>query len=90
MPCTKAILLIPLLLGACVTDTPIGSAVTNNVVAQTVDLNPRYAGVTMEGSNADRSANAYKRYLKGAITPLQRPDGKTSVVGGAAAAIAPQ
>lgn len=90
MPSTKAILLTPFLLAACATDAPIGSAVTNNVVAQVVDLNPRYAGVPMEGSNGQRSINAYKRYLSGEITPLQRPDGKTSVVGGAAAAPAPQ
>lgn len=89
MPIPKALLLAPLLLIGCATDSPIGSSVVNNVAAQTVDANPRYAGVPIEGSNGDRSVSAYKRYLKGAIAPLQRPDGKNSTTGGSAAAGTP-
>lgn len=75
-----------LLLAGCATDSPIGASVVNNVAAQTVDPNPRYAGVPIEGGNAVRSVGAYKRYLKGTIEPLQRPDGKSSTTGGSAAA----
>lgn len=88
---SRALSLTPLLLlASCATDAPMGASVVNNVVAQTVDLNPQYAGVPAEGSNGSRSVDAYKRYLKGSIVPLQRPDGKGSTTGGAAAAPATQ
>lgn len=91
MPVPKLLSLTPLLLlVGCATDGPMGASIVNNVAAQTVDLNPQYAGVPIEGSNGVRSVDAYRRYLKGDIAPLQRPDGKSSTTGGAAAAPKPQ
>lgn len=81
----KAILLIPVLLGACATDPQIGAAVTNNIAAQAVDLNPQYAGVPIEGGNGERSVNAYRRYLKGVVAPAVKSDPKApaAMAGGA-------
>ncbi len=70
----KALLLLPVLLGACATDPQIGAAVSNNIAAQTIDLNPQYAGVPLEGSNGERSVNAYRRYLKGVVAPLVKAE----------------
>ncbi len=75
----KPVLLISILLGACATDPQIGAAVTNNIAAQTVDLNPQYAGVPMEGSNGERSVNAYRRYLKGVVAPLVKAEAQKAI-----------
>lgn len=82
---SKTLLLLPLVLAACAADTQMGAAVANNIAAQTVDLDPQYAGVPMEGSNGERATNAYRRYLKGVVAPLQKPDGKNpgTMAGGA-------
>jgi hypothetical protein len=84
--------LILLILGACATDREFGSTVNHNVVAQAVDMTPQYAGVPIEGGNGQRSADAYKRYLKGNVKALAKVTGSTAVggQGGAADSGTPQ
>ncbi len=88
------VLALPFLLLAagCATDPEFGAVYDQNLTAQVVDMNPKYAGVPMEGSNGERSSAAYRRYLKGNVMPLQIPDGKsvgTKGGGSAPAAAAP-
>ena len=54
-----AALLLP---AACAGDPEFGTAVQRNIAFQAVDLEPRYAGVPMEGGNGERSARAIKHY----------------------------
>ncbi len=56
-----------LLLAACATDPQLGSSVNNNIAAQTIDMNPKYAGVIMEAGTGERNVAAYRRYLKGTV-----------------------
>ena len=62
-------------------EAEIGGAVNNNVEAQTIDMNPHYAGVPAPGSNGRRSADALIRYETGKIKPLIRTNGKTEIGG---------
>jgi hypothetical protein len=62
-----------LLLAGCETNDPdLGMSVNRNVVAQAVDMNPRYAGVPTEGSNGKLAVAAQRRYLNGQVKPLLR------------------
>jgi type IV pilus biogenesis protein CpaD/CtpE len=56
--------------GCATTDPQFGSVVQNNIIAQTVDLEPVYAGVPIEGGNAARTVDGVRRYTSGAVKPL--------------------
>jgi len=76
------VIMLPIFgLGACAGDPQMGTAVTHNMVAQVVDMDPKYAGVPMEGTNGRLSADAYNRYLKGNVKALTKVDGNTRVGG---------
>ena len=66
-----------LLLAGCATDTQFGETVNRNIALQTVDMNPQYAGVPMEGTDTTRGAEAFRRYSNGQIKQLLRPDGRS-------------
>jgi hypothetical protein len=60
-----------LALGGCATSDPqFGAVVQNNIIAQTVDLDPVYAGIPIEGGNAARTVDGLRRYNGGAVKPL--------------------
>ena len=65
-----------LLLGACATDREFGEAASHNIAAQAVDMNPQYAGTPIEGGDATRGAEAYRRFLNGNVKTVMRPDNK--------------
>ncbi len=85
------VLALPFLLLAagCATDPEFGAVYDQNLTAQVVDMNPKYAGVPMEGSNGERSTAAYKRYLKGSVRALEIPNGKSVGSGGGGGAAPP-
>lgn len=60
-------------------DPQFGITVNNNIAAQAVDMNPRYAGTPMEGGNSQRSIDAYRRYQSGAVKELIKVNGKAEV-----------
>lgn len=62
-------------------DPGFGQTVESNIVAQTVDMTPQYAGVPSEGSNGKRSVDAYRRYETGNVKKLLTVSG-SSIVGG--------
>lgn len=73
------LLLAPLLLSGCITDPEFGSTVDHNIVAQTIDMNPEYAGVPIEGGSGRRSAAAIGRYQAGEVKPLLKVTGESEV-----------
>ena len=64
------VMILLALSGCAANDAQFGGAVQNNVVAQVVDMEPVYAGVPLEGSNGERSAEAVRRYRKGDVKAL--------------------
>jgi hypothetical protein len=64
---------------ACTDKDPLGCSVKQNIVTQTVDMNPTYAGTQMEGGVGQRSANAVNRYMNDKIRPLARTDLRSEV-----------
>lgn len=73
--------------GSPAADSSFGQTVNHNILAQTVDTDPRYAGVVMEGGSGQRSADALKRYRTGTVKALLKSNSKSSVgeQGGASA-----
>jgi hypothetical protein len=61
------------------TDKEFGSTVRQNIEAQTVDMDPQYAGTLMEGGVGHRSAGAVRRYMTDKIRPLIRSDLRSEV-----------
>ena len=59
----------------------LGATVRNNVVVQTIDPAPDYAGVPDPGYNGRRAADAMIRYQPGNLTPLLKPNGKSDLGG---------
>lgn len=57
----------------------LGATVNSNIVAQTIDMDPHYAGVLTEGGSGRRSADAVVRYKLGKLKPLLRADTRTEV-----------
>jgi hypothetical protein len=86
-----AILLL-LAVGACATDQELGATINHNIVTQVVDMDPKYAGTPMEGSNGKRSVAAYQRYLNGNVKALTKVDSSSRVgsQGGAGDSSTPQ
>ena len=60
-------------------DSGLGSAISNNIAAQTVDMNPTYAGVPIEGGSGQRSVDALRRYQAGAVKQLEKVNNRTEV-----------
>jgi hypothetical protein len=60
-------------------DAGLGSTVDNLIAAQTIDMTPEYAGIPMEGSNGQRAADAYRRYLSGNVKKLLSVTGTAEV-----------
>jgi hypothetical protein len=48
-------------------DVGLGEAVRHNVALQTLDPDPHYEEVVMEGGSGDRAALAQKRYREGKV-----------------------
>lgn len=73
--------------GSPAADASFGHTVSHNILAQTVDTDPRYAGVLMEGGSGPRGADALKRYRTGTVKALLKSNSKSSVgeQGGASA-----
>ncbi len=65
---------LPMLAG-CVNEPPIGQVVQHNVLAQVVDMDPRYSGVPIEGGSGQHSVDSIKRYNAGTVRPLQSSAG---------------
>ncbi len=67
----RAMLTVPVLalLGGCQTgiDPDLGHSLRSATVAQAVDMNPRYAGVPIEGGEAVIGVAAQRRYLQGRV-----------------------
>lgn len=61
-------------------DPKLGQSVQNNIIAMTVDLNPSYAGIKIEGGTGVLAETAITRYRSGRVTPLQSLGG-TSAIG---------
>jgi hypothetical protein len=68
------------------TDPGFGQTVENNLVAQTIDMTPDYAGVPDAGSNGKRSTDAYRRYQSGNVKKLLSVTGSSNVGGQGGAA----
>lgn len=69
-----------LLLAGCETqDRDFGHSIRHNQAVQTVDMQPVYAGVPMEGSDGVRLADAQRRYLTGKVKDLLKVDGKSAL-----------
>ena len=60
-------------------DKDFGCTVTRNIQAQTIDMNPQYAGTLMEGGVGKRSAAAVARYMTDKNRPLTKLDGSAAV-----------
>lgn len=59
---------VGLLAGGCTPiDTGFGETVRHNVALQTLDPDPRYDEVLIEGGSGDRTALAQKRYSEGKV-----------------------
>ncbi len=73
--------------GSPAADGSFGQTVSHNIVAQTVDTDPRYAGIVMEGGSGPRNADALKRYRTGTVKALLKSDTRSDVgqQGGASA-----
>ncbi|KPF74979.1 hypothetical protein IP88_07480 [alpha proteobacterium AAP81b] len=65
-----AILLLTLPFLAGFADRDLSAVTDRNIAAMAVDMNPRYAGVPMEGSSGLAAARAVNRYRRGAVKPL--------------------
>lgn len=81
---TRSILLLlplaALSLAACQeTDQDFGHSVLHNRAVQTVDQQPVYAGVPMEGGDAVHAVDAQRRYLTGQVKELLKVDGKSNL-----------
>jgi hypothetical protein len=71
LPACLIVLTIPVLLSGCVsTDPDLGLNVQTNMLAHVIEMDPVYAGVPLEGSNAERQVDAVRRYNKGNVKPL--------------------
>jgi hypothetical protein len=70
-------------------DPGFGQTVENNIVAQTIDMTPNYAGVPGAGANGKRSTDAYRRYQSGNVKKLLSVAGDSRIgsQGGAAEGI---
>ena len=60
-------------------DRHFGNTVNGNIVTQTVDMNPQYAGVPIEGGSGQRSVDAVRRYMQGNVKELYRSDLRAEV-----------
>jgi hypothetical protein len=60
-------------------DKEFGCTVKHNVVTQTVDMDPKYAGTLMEGGVGQRSTAAVRRYQTDKVRTLLRTDGRSQV-----------
>ena len=63
-------------------DMELGEAHRHNVALQTLDPDPRYEGVVLEGGSGDLAAAANKRYREGKVTPPVTIKTSTSTTGG--------
>ena len=73
--------------GSPAADVSFGQTVSHNILAQTVNTDPRYAGVLLEGGSGPRGADAFKRYRTGTVKALLKSNSKANVgeQGGASA-----
>lgn len=60
-------------------DRHFGYTVNGNIATQTVDMNPQYAGVPIEGGSGQRSVEAVRRYMQGNVKELYRSDLRAEV-----------
>lgn len=68
---TKLILIASagLIAGCTPIDVGLGDAHRHNVALQTLDPDPKYEGVLLEGGSGDLAAAAHKRYREGKVIP---------------------
>jgi hypothetical protein len=50
-------------------DVGLGESLHHDIALQTLDPDPRYEGVVLEGGSGDLAAAANKRYREGKVTP---------------------
>jgi len=50
-------------------DVGLGEALHHDLALQTLDPDPRYEGIVLEGGSGDRAAAASKRYREGKVIP---------------------
>lgn len=62
-------------------DSGLGQTVDSIIAAQTIDPDPEYAGVPLEGGNGKRSVDAYRRYQSGNVKRLLSVSGEAKVGG---------
>jgi hypothetical protein len=60
-------------------DSGLGQTVDSIIAAQTIDMEPEYAGVPLEGGNGKRSTDAYRRYQSGNVRKLLSVTGEAKV-----------
>ena len=63
-------------------DVGLGDAHRHNVALQTLDPDPRYEGVVLEGGSGDLAAAASKRYREGKVIPPVTIKTSTTTGGG--------
>ena len=63
-------------------DVGLGEALHHDLALQTLDPDPRYEGVVLEGGSGDLAAAANKRYREGKVTPPVTIKTSTTTGGG--------
>lgn len=63
-------------------DVGLGEALHHDLALQTLDPDPRYEGIVLEGGSGDRAAAAGKRYREGKVIPPVSIKTSTSTGGG--------
>ena len=77
-----SIALLGLAATACTpNDVTFGGAVKHNVAMQTIDPEPRYRGVEIEGGAGTHAASAMERYRKGTVKEPQSIKTTSSISG---------
>jgi len=69
----RLLLIVTILTAGCTTDREFGAVIRSNIAAQTVDANPTYAGVPIEGGSGVRGVSAIERYNERKTEPLAKP-----------------
>ena len=63
-------------------DVGLGESLHHDLALQTLDPDPRYEGVILEGGSGDRAAAAGKRYREGKVIPPVTIKTSTTTSGG--------
>lgn len=88
----RLLLIVTILTAGCTTDREFGAVIRANVAAQTVDANPTYAGVPVEGGSGVLGVSAIERYHERKTAPLTRASSTNAgnVSGGSGGSQSPQ